>query len=102
LGLGSVTSGSSGVRGTVLAAVAGGVLDGVTIDGVVLFSGGGFDSGFFAGTLTAGGGALTAPFDSGFFGFDSVPFAGTLTAPFDSGFFAGSLRAGALVPVPSL
>jgi hypothetical protein len=58
-GLGSVISGSIGVRGTVVVAVTGG-------------------------------------------GFDSAFFAGTLTAPFDSGFFAGSLRAGALVPVPSL
>jgi hypothetical protein len=57
----------------------------------------GFDSGFFAGSLTAGG------FDSGFFagsltagGFDSGFFAGSLTAGgFDSGFFAATLSAGA-------
>jgi len=48
--------------------------------------GGGFDSGFFAGTLTAGG-------------FDSAFFAGTLTAGgFGSGFFAGTVAtAGAFV-----
>ena len=62
-GPGTVTSGGIGVRGTVFVVVAG------------------FDSGFFAGALTAGAGVLTAGgFDSGFFGFDSGFFAGTLTA----------------------
>jgi hypothetical protein len=91
----------------------------------------GFDSGFFVGTITAGGsaaattggfvatgagagdgagtlvarsGGATGGFDSGPFGFDSGFFAGTLTAGgFDSGFFAGTLGAGGTpVPVPAL
>jgi hypothetical protein len=101
-GSGSMNSGRIVVAGTLFAGVPGisrggrppipelgfGVLDAFTT-GAFVAAGGfdsglvRFDSGFVAGTLTAG--------------------AGSLGAPFDSGFFAGTLRtAGAVAPVPAV
>lgn len=68
---------------------AGTPVAGLSAAGACEFRAGGLD-------LTAGRGVFTGG------GFDFGADDGALAAPFDSGFFAGSLRAGALAPLPTV